>query len=117
MGAFDVIGIDLELRFGIDFRVSGQQQIAVRLAGIGLLGAGVNMNTAIEYPVGTPVQDPLVVFLAAPVRVAVLNIGADIDVLASIGQEQPIQYGQGVLAVLTDIDFVAGNLGAGRHRG
>ena len=54
MTAFDVIGMNFQLRLGVHHRIFGQQQILVRLARIGLLRVFVNDNLAVEYSMALP---------------------------------------------------------------
>ena len=42
VGALHVVGIDLELRLGVDLRLVGEQQVLVGLLGVGLLGVLVH---------------------------------------------------------------------------
>ena len=48
MRAFDLIGVDLELRPGVDFRVRRQQQAAAGLLRIGTVRSGIDDHLAIE---------------------------------------------------------------------
>ena len=47
--AFHVVGVNLELRLGVDARVVGEQQVAVGLLGVGLLRVLVHDDAAVEY--------------------------------------------------------------------
>ena len=59
MAAFHVVGVDLQLRLGIDFGVVRQQQVAVGLVGITVLRIGMHDHLAVEYRAGRAGQhDP-----------------------------------------------------------
>ena len=48
MSAFDIIGVNFELRLGINGGGVGEEQVFVGLFGIGFLGALLNEDTAME---------------------------------------------------------------------
>src|SRR6185295_2408994 len=49
VGAPDVVGVDLELWIGIRDRFGREQQVAVRLLGVRLLRALVNVDQSVEH--------------------------------------------------------------------
>ena len=53
MGTFHVVGIDLELRLGVDLGVLAYEYIVVRLVCLGLLGIGCYSYPAMEGSMGT----------------------------------------------------------------
>ena len=59
VGALHVVSVNLELRLGINLHVRGEQEIGVGLVGIGLLGARMNEDPAVEDPLALPSSTPL----------------------------------------------------------
>ncbi len=59
MAALDVVGEDLELGLGVDRGARAQQQVAVELMGVGLVGAGPDRDLAEEDAVGAVVDHAL----------------------------------------------------------
>ena len=49
--ALHVVGVDLQLRLGVDLRVIGEQQVAVGLLGVGLLRVFVHDDAAVKNAV------------------------------------------------------------------
>src|ERR1051326_9586857 len=83
VGAAHVVGENLQLGFGIDDRVVGEDQVLVGLLGIGLLGVLADNDAAVENRVGFAVQNPLVEFVAGAVRLGMIDDGV---VVGEIGQ-------------------------------
>ena len=80
--ALHVVGVDLELRLGVDHRGFREQQVLVALDGIGLLRFGPHDDAAVEDALALAVQDSLVEFVAGGVRLGVVERGVIVHVLA-----------------------------------
>ena len=57
--ALHVVGVDLQLRLGVDLRVVGEQQVMVGLLGVGLLRVLADDDPAVEDAVRVPSRMPL----------------------------------------------------------
>ena len=68
--AFHVVGVDFELRLGVDLRLIGKQQVAIGLLGVGFLRVLVDDDAAMENAVRTAVENAVVELAAAAVRLA-----------------------------------------------
>ena len=77
--ALHVVSEDLELRLGVDRRVVGQEQRAVRLLGVGLLRVLPDDDLAVEHRAGRAAQDALVDLVAAAVRLRVVDRRVVVD--------------------------------------
>ena len=97
MAALDVIGIDLQLRFGIHFRGSRQHQVVIRQLGIGLLCILGDQYTAIEHHAALAVEYALEGLTTSAMRHQVLNVQMHIVELLIARQHQPIQFRRGTL--------------------
>src|SRR2546425_4528276 len=62
--ALDIVGVDLELRLGVDHRFFGQQKVLVALFRVGLLSVLAHDDLSVEDAFRPSVQDPLVNFPA-----------------------------------------------------
>src|SRR5262249_48229265 len=62
--ALDVVGVDFELRLGVDLGIVRQEQCFVGLLGIGLLSVLRHANLAVEYASGLPIKHALVELVA-----------------------------------------------------
>ena len=116
MRALHVVGVDLELRLGVDLGVAREQQVAVGLVGLGLLRVRVHVHPPVEHPAPAPAGDALVVLAACAVRRHVLDVGVEVGVLASVRHVEPVEGAARVLAVEGDVDVVAREPGPERHR-
>ena len=86
-----VVGVDLQLRLGVDRGIVGQQQGLVGLLGVGLLGVLANEDLAVEDAVGLAVENALVQLMAGAVRPGVVDLGVVIDMLRPVDDVQPVQ--------------------------
>ena len=114
MRAAHVVGKDLQLRFGVDDRVPGEQQVLIGLFGIGLLRVLPHKNLAVEDPGRAPVQDPLVEFMAAAVRLRVVNRRVVVDVLLSLHDIEAIERRLDARSVQHRVNVVADERAAQR---
>jgi hypothetical protein len=79
--ALDIVGVDLELRPGIDGRIRRQQDVAAGLLGIGLLGVRADDDPAAEDPRRPAAQDALVDLPAMAAGAGVVEDGEVVGVL------------------------------------
>ena len=107
MGALDVIGIDFQLRLGIHRCLFGEQEVLVGLLGVGLLGGLEHVDAAVEDPLGTAVEDPVVIFVAQTPRLGVLHHHVVVGQLVAMGKVKPIEDTLGPFAGQLDPDVVA----------
>jgi len=87
VGALHIIGVDLQLRLGIDLRVVREQQIAVRLLGVGLLRVLVDHNATVENAVRMPIENSVVKLSTARVRAGVLDQHVIVQVLMAVADK------------------------------
>src|SRR5262249_27657710 len=81
VSALDVVGVDFQLRLGVDLRLVAQQQVAVGLLGVGLLCSLMDNDAAMEYAARLFVQDAVVVLAAGAMRRLVFDLHVVIQVL------------------------------------
>ena len=91
VAAAHVVGVDLELRLRGDVGVVRQQQVLVRLVGVGVLGASMHVDPAAEDAGGSSPQHPLVELVAGAVGPRVLDGGEVVDMLAAGAEIEPVQ--------------------------
>ena len=60
MAALDVVGVDFQLGLGVDHRAFREQQVLVRLSGVGFLRVLMDDDLAVEHPASTAAQNPFV---------------------------------------------------------
>ena len=102
MGALDVVGINFELRFGIDFRAVGEQKVMVGLTRIGAVSTFRHDDLAVEHATRFAGQYAAVLFVAGCWSDAVQNGRVIVDVLCP---------GREVQAVHGDVDARAAYIG------
>ncbi len=90
--AFHVVRVNLQLRLGVHRRVLGEQQVFVRLLGVGLLRVGPHQDAAVENALRTPVQDAVVIFVAVAMRFGVLDDHVVVRQLVVPRQVKPVQH-------------------------
>src|SRR5260370_18469951 len=73
MAAFDIVGIDFELRFGVNCRARAQHQVTAGLMGVALLRAGTHLNAALKGAVGPPRGYPFEYFAGLAARPHVVD--------------------------------------------
>ena len=116
MAALHVVGEDLELRLGVDLRVRREQEIVVALARVGMLRIAVDQHPAVEDAPPAPVEEALVDLLAPPARLAVVDPGMEIDVLAPARDVEAVQHHLRPGPVEGDVDPVANEPASELHR-
>ncbi len=107
MGTLHVVGVDFQLRFGVNDGIVGQQQRLVGLLGVGLLGVGVNVNLAVEDAAGPAVEDALVQLVAGAIRLGMVDARVVIDQLVAARQVQAVKRGFAALRVEHHVDVRA----------
>ena len=113
--ALDVVGVNFELRLGVDFRIFGQQQVVVGLVGIGLLRARMHDDLAVEHRVGLTVHHSAIVFPAGAVGLAMINERVVVHMLLAADQIQAVERGLAATGVERGRDVVAAQGGAQRE--
>src|SRR5262249_17147161 len=73
MRSLHIVGVNLELRLGVDLPVVREQQVAIGLLGIGLLRVLVDDDPAVENAMRMIVEDAIVELPAVAMRLRVLN--------------------------------------------
>ena len=109
MGARHVVGEDLEAGAGVDLGLVGEEQVLVRLAGVGADRAGPDDDMAVEHAVAVVVHDALVELAAGAVRRGVLDQDRVVVVLVAAGQVEAVEADLGAFALEADPDLVAGD--------
>ena len=88
VGAFDIVGKNLQLRFGVDDGVLREDEIAIGLLGVGFLGVLPDENFAVENAVRAVGQDAVIKFVAFAMRLGVIDDGVMIDQLFVARQDK-----------------------------
>ena len=91
MLALDVVGEDLQRRLRVDQRLLREEQVLVRLHGVGLLRVRPHDDLAVEDPARLSVQDALVELAARAVRLGVVDHGVVVEVLRAGPEEEAVQ--------------------------
>src|ERR1039458_1758981 len=90
MRALDVVGVDFELRLGVDARIITEEQIAVGLLGVGLLRVLVTYDAAVEDAARAIIENAVVKLAARTLRLRVLHQHVVVEVLASSADEKAV---------------------------
>ena len=102
VAALDVIGVDFEFRLGVDFGLSGQQQVVICLFCVRAVGAFVDDRLAIPDSAGFACEDAAI-FLARYRRSrAVIDARVVVDMLAVADEVQATELA--AAARLRDVD-------------
>ncbi len=88
MRALHVVGVNLQLRLGIDLRVVGEQQVAIGLLGVGLLRVLVDDDAAVKDAVRVLIENPVIELPAGAVRTRVFDEHVVVEMLAAAADEQ-----------------------------
>ncbi len=107
MGTFDVVGVDLQLRVGVDQSVVREQEVLVGLLRVRLLGIGTDDDPAVENSPGRIIEDSFVELPAALVRLGMVDHGMMIDVLAAPNHVKAVQGTLTPLPLEARVDVVA----------
>ena len=89
--AFHVVGVNFQLRLGIDAGILGKQQILVGLLGVGFLGDLADQDAAVENAPGPPIEDAIEILVAVAVGLGVLHHHVVIRQLLALGQVEPVE--------------------------
>src|SRR5258708_2647607 len=92
MRAFDVVGVNLQLWFGIDGGVVGEQQIFVGLLGVGLLGGLAHEDSAVKNALGFAIEDSVVILVAIAAGLGVLDDHMVVGQLVISSEIQPVEH-------------------------
>src|SRR5688572_7966190 len=111
-----VVGIDFELRLGVELGSRRKQQSVARLLAIGLLGVPPDHHLALEHAAGLVVHDALEHFAAQAIRNAVIDDETGVTMLPAAQQIGPGELRIGVLAVESYKALLTSGGGAPRHR-
>jgi hypothetical protein len=90
VGAFDVIGSDLEFGDGINPCFTGKQQISVKLAGIGQLGGFGDKDFAAKNGMGVIIEDTFMQLIDDSVRILETDFGVGVGGLSFCDRSQPM---------------------------
>ena len=115
MGGFHFVGVDHQHRLGIDLGVGRQQQVLVRQAGIGAVGAGLDGDTAVEHNPAAAGADPAPEQAAGRVAGNVLDAQTGIQVAAAGGQQHAVGVQAGLVAGQAHVELVARQRAAQLH--
>lgn len=109
--ALDIVGVDLKLGTCDDVAVGREDEVAVGLMCIGLVGTLLDEDAAYERATGFFVEDILEKLVALALRCTVTDIGDVIDLLIAVGDAESVEMGVGIVSAEVDIDAVAGLAG------
>ena len=90
MAAFDVVGINFQLRFRINMRSVAEQQGVALLVSLRFLGVLRHVNTAAEYAGSAVRSNPLEHFVTSAIARNMPDIGRKVDMLSRAAQSQPV---------------------------
>ena len=107
MAAFNIVGVDFELRFGVDFRVAGEQQIVIGLVRVGAVGPFVDNRFAVPHTTGFSIEDAAIFLRAERWPDLVVDPRVIVNVLLVAGKIQPVENGAGIPALQFRYGFVA----------
>lgn len=116
VGAFDVVGVNLERGLGVHGGVVAEQEGFAGLFGVGFLSRAADEDFALEYAGGFVGQDVLVKLVAGTIRAGVIEQGVVVAVLGIIQDHQAVQRGICVLAAHANGQVVARQFAAERGR-
>ena len=107
VAALHVVGIDFELRLGIDVGLLGGAEVAVGLYGRGLLGALPHENAAVEDPRGRVFEYIFEELVAGAVGGFVVDEGEVVDGLPLVGHRHAVEMRLGAFSFECDGEVVA----------
>ena len=97
MGTTYVVGVDFQLRLGVDLGGARSQQVLVAELGQCFLGLRVDMNPTVKDRLGSVTNDAAEHLVAGAVRYAMLNVGVIVDHLTVARQIDAVQIQMGTL--------------------
>ena len=89
--AFHIVGIDLELRFGVHRRLVAEQDVLVGLLRVGLLRDRMHENAAVKHALRFVVQDSVEIFVTRAVRLSVFDNHVMIGELLAFRQVKAVE--------------------------
>jgi hypothetical protein len=98
VGTLHVVGVDLQLRLGVDLRLGAGQQVLVGQLGTGFLGLRMDVNAPVEHRRRAIGDDAAKHLVTAAVGHGVLDAGVVVDVLLAAGQVDAVQGSVGARA-------------------
>src|SRR5438874_10253319 len=116
VGTLHIVGVNLELRLCVDLRVVGEQQVTVRLLGVGFLGIFVNNNAPVKHAMRAVIQDAVIELAAVAVWAGVLHQHVVIEVLLAIADEEAINQALSAFSSQYGMDVVAHQSSAKKYR-
>ncbi len=117
MGAGDVIGIDLQLRLGVDLGAVGKDQSVMTHAGVGAVGALRHHDTALEHRPRLAAHRALGQLAGGSVDAGMGDGGGQVGVGAAVQQIEAVQPQIRAAAGVVHTRFTSLTLGAARqHR-
>ena len=95
MGALHVVGINLELRFGVRRSVVAEQQVFVSLLRVGLLRAGLHEDAPVKDTARLVIKYAVEIFVTVTVWRGVLDDHVVISQLLATQHVQPVKHALG----------------------
>lgn len=108
MATLHVIGVYLQVRFGVHSRLRRHTDVSVGLVSLCLDGSLRHLHFAGEGSYRFVVQDIFVELAALAVREVVVDLRRVVDVLFRIADRHTAESGLAVFSVDIDLDIVAG---------
>src|SRR5438105_14888786 len=91
MGALDIVGIDFQLRFGIDGGVVRKEEVLIGLFSVGFLGLLLDENASMKHAPGAVVEDAIEILVAVAMRFGVLDDHVVVGQLVVLGELEAVQ--------------------------
>jgi hypothetical protein len=91
VGTLHVVGVDLQLRLGVDLRLGAGQQVLVGQLGTGLLGLRMDVDASVEHRRGAIGDDAAKRLVTGAVGHRVLDAGVVVDVLVAARQVDAVE--------------------------
>jgi hypothetical protein len=107
VSALDIIGVDLELRLGVNLCVIGKQQVAIRLLGVGLLRVFVHYNAPVKDAMRMSIQNAVIELAAAAMRTGVLDMHVVVEMLPSISNKEAVDQALAAFSAKDGMHIVA----------
>jgi len=107
VGAFDVVRINFELRLGVRRGVVREQEIFIRLLGVGFLGDGMDIDAAVKNAPRFVVKDAVEIFVAGAMRLGMLDNHVMVGELLVACEIKPVQNALEPFACQFGADIIA----------